>query len=134
MTYNQCICWQCDIQEFLVHSTHIYLPMNMEETECSETSAYKFQTPGNYPKESIQHTEHGESLNFLDKFSKNSQISNFMEMSLAGRPICSMRTDMTKLIVAFRNFANAPKKCNVCPCHNCNYCHYICSEGTEEYQ
>ena len=31
-------------------------------TECSETSAYKFQTPGNYPKESIQHTEHGESL------------------------------------------------------------------------
>ena len=30
--------------------------------ECSETSAYKLQTPGNYPKESIQHTEHGESL------------------------------------------------------------------------
>ena len=25
-------------------------------------SAYKIQTPGNYPKESIQHTEHGESL------------------------------------------------------------------------
>jgi hypothetical protein len=24
--------------------------------------AYKFQTPGSYPKESIQHTEHGESL------------------------------------------------------------------------
>jgi len=23
-------------------------------TECSETSAYKFQTPGNHPKESIQ--------------------------------------------------------------------------------
>ena len=31
-------------------------------TECSETSAYKIQMPGNYPKESIQHTEHGESL------------------------------------------------------------------------
>ena len=30
--------------------------------ECSETSAYKIQTPGNYPEESIQHTEHGESL------------------------------------------------------------------------
>jgi len=27
----------------------------MEQTECSETSAYKLQTPGNYPKESIQH-------------------------------------------------------------------------------
>jgi len=23
-------------------------------TECSETSAYKLQTPGNYPKESIK--------------------------------------------------------------------------------
>jgi hypothetical protein len=25
-------------------------------------SAYKIQTPGNYPEESIQHSEHGESL------------------------------------------------------------------------
>jgi len=31
-------------------------------TECSETSAYKIQTPGNHPKESIQHSGHGESL------------------------------------------------------------------------
>jgi hypothetical protein len=30
--------------------------------ECCETSAYKIQTPGNYPEENIQHTEHGESL------------------------------------------------------------------------
>jgi len=36
--------------------------MKMEETECSETSAYKIQTPGNYPEEHIQHTEQGESL------------------------------------------------------------------------
>ena len=28
--------------------------MKMEQTECSETSAYKLQTPGNYTKESIQ--------------------------------------------------------------------------------
>jgi hypothetical protein len=34
----------------------------MEHTERSETSAYKLQTPGNYPKESIQLLEHGESL------------------------------------------------------------------------
>jgi len=27
----------------------------MEQTECSETLAYKIQTPGNYPEESIQH-------------------------------------------------------------------------------
>jgi len=34
----------------------------MEQTECSETSAYKIQTPGNYPEESMQHSEQGESL------------------------------------------------------------------------
>jgi len=28
--------------------------MKMEETERSEMSAYKIQTPGNYPEESIQ--------------------------------------------------------------------------------
>jgi len=26
----------------------------MEQTECSETSAYKIQMPGNYPEENIQ--------------------------------------------------------------------------------
>jgi hypothetical protein len=31
-----------------------YPPMKMEQTECSETLAYKIQTPGNYPEESIQ--------------------------------------------------------------------------------
>jgi hypothetical protein len=30
--------------------------MKMEQTECSETSAYKIQTPGNYPEENIQDT------------------------------------------------------------------------------
>jgi hypothetical protein len=29
--------------------------MKMEQKECSETSAYKIQTPGNYPEENIQH-------------------------------------------------------------------------------
>jgi hypothetical protein len=28
--------------------------MKMELTECSETSAHKIQTPGNYPEENIQ--------------------------------------------------------------------------------
>ena len=27
--------------------------MKMEQIECSETSAYKIETPGNYPKENI---------------------------------------------------------------------------------
>ena len=39
----------------------------MEQTECFETSGYKVQTPGNYPEENIEHTEHGESLKFKKK-------------------------------------------------------------------
>jgi hypothetical protein len=34
----------------------------LEQTEGSETSAYKIQAPGNHPEGNIQHTEHGESL------------------------------------------------------------------------
>ena len=34
----------------------------MEQTECSETSAFIIQAPGNYPKEKIIYSEHGESL------------------------------------------------------------------------
>ena len=33
---------------------YTFPPMKMEQTECSETSAYTIQTPGNYPEESIQ--------------------------------------------------------------------------------
>jgi hypothetical protein len=36
--------------------------MKMEQIKCSETSAYIIQTPGNYPKDNIIYTEHGESL------------------------------------------------------------------------
>ena len=36
--------------------------MKMEQTECSKTSEYKIQPPGNHPKESIQHSGHVESL------------------------------------------------------------------------
>jgi len=36
--------------------------MKMEQTVCSEKLASKIQTPENYPEESIQHTEHSESL------------------------------------------------------------------------
>jgi len=43
-------------------SFYTQLPAYEDGTECSETSAYKLQTPGNYPEESIRHSEHGESL------------------------------------------------------------------------
>jgi hypothetical protein len=35
--------------------------------ECSEKTAHKIQTPGNYPKERIQHSEQGESLKSREK-------------------------------------------------------------------
>jgi hypothetical protein len=48
--------------------------MKMEPIESSETSAFKTQTPGKYPKENILHKEHGESLksrNYYFSFSRN---------------------------------------------------------------
>ena len=36
--------------------------MKTEQTECSETLAYEIQTPEYYPEESIEHSEHGDSL------------------------------------------------------------------------
>jgi len=50
--------------------------MKMEQTECSETSAYKFQTPGNHPTESVQHSVHGESL-------KSRSLSSFWNITPA---------------------------------------------------
>jgi len=37
-------------------------PMKMEQKEHTEKSAYKIQTPGNHPKERVQHSEHSKSL------------------------------------------------------------------------
>jgi hypothetical protein len=42
-----------------IQSLFTFLPMKMEQTECSEKSAYKIQTPGNCPEENIQQTKQG---------------------------------------------------------------------------
>jgi hypothetical protein len=47
---------------FLKPSHSSYLPAYEDGTECSETSAYKIQTLGNYPEQSIQYSERGRSL------------------------------------------------------------------------
>jgi len=52
-------------------------------TECSETSPYKIQTPGNYPEESIQHSEQGESLKSRMQFL--SHLASFMQMCLENK-------------------------------------------------
>jgi hypothetical protein len=36
--------------------------MKMEQTECSETLAFKLQTPRNKPEERIRHSKHGKSF------------------------------------------------------------------------
>ena len=58
------------------------------------------------------------NLNFLDSFAKSTYISDFNENSSSGMQFVVFaqtegRTDMTKLIVAFRNFAIAPKTLNI---------------------
>jgi hypothetical protein len=51
------------------------------------------------------------NLELRDRFSKNTQISNFMKMRPVGAELfhADGRTDMTKLTAAFRNFADSPK-------------------------
>jgi hypothetical protein len=48
---------------------------------------------------------------FLDRFAKHTQISNFMKIRPVGTgfSFTDRQTDMMNLVVAFRNFANAPK-------------------------
>ena len=51
------------------------------------------------------------NFNFVEIFSKNTEISNFIEIRSVGAELfqANGRTDMEKLTVAFRNFANASK-------------------------
>ena len=47
---------------FSQSSRNSYVPTYENGTECSETSVYKIQAPGNYPEESVQHSERGKIL------------------------------------------------------------------------
>ena len=70
-------------------------------------------------------------LNILCRFSKNTQISNFIK-SHPVRLKLLQRTGMMKLRVALRSFANAPKNCSnniwlLCPLKRCKHRQYACS-------
>ena len=49
------------------------------------------------------------NLNFVNRFSKNTILSNFIK-SAQWEPSCSKWTDIIKITVTFSNFANASKK------------------------
>ena len=52
----------------------------MEPIEGSETSAFKPQTPEKYPKENIQHKEHGESLKSRNNNSVSLNTTLFLKV------------------------------------------------------
>jgi hypothetical protein len=60
--------------------------MKMERTELSETSAYKIQTPGNYPEENIQlasccsRDKEAGSTKLLWYFSKTAKVTEAMNV------------------------------------------------------
>jgi hypothetical protein len=49
--------------------------MKMEQIECSETSAYKIQTPGSHPEENIQHTTYDYQPAFIAVPSTESKLA-----------------------------------------------------------
>jgi hypothetical protein len=57
-------------------------------------------------------SDFNEISNFLNRFSQNTQIPTFMKTRTVEAEFfhADRQTDMTKLIVALRNFSNAPKK------------------------
>jgi hypothetical protein len=58
--------------------------------------------------------QNSNKMDFLDRFSKTTQILNFMKIGPVRAEFFNADgqtdSDMTKLIVAFRNFSDAPKK------------------------
>ena len=71
----------------------------MEPIEGSETSGFKPQTPGKYPKENILHNEHGESLK-----SRHYEVNSSYEIQetyqyLFGEPIEKLCVKYRKRII-----------------------------------
>jgi hypothetical protein len=70
----------------------------MELKEGSETSAFKIQTPGKYPKEYLPHLQHGESLKTKKPHDDSLRPEN---CSISKTKRCC-----TKIVVVFENVHN----------------------------
>jgi len=78
------------------------LPMNMKLKGCSETSAHKIQTPGNHPKERIQHSEHSESLKPYSTFAIKFTIHFAFLCKQKGRTQLNIQICLSRLHDIFR--------------------------------
>jgi len=67
---------------FAKYSNHIYLPKKMEQTEGFETSEYKLQTPGYYPKESIHYNIQNTTKAW------NQESSEMWLLALSNQSVC----------------------------------------------
>jgi hypothetical protein len=79
------------------------MPMKMEQTECSETSAYKILMPQNYPEESIQHLQHGESFK-----SRNNVFLTYAKtwaMQGEGKNLSSFYSSVPKCLKSFNHIS-----------------------------
>jgi hypothetical protein len=63
----------------------------MEQIECSETSAYKIQTPGNHPEENIQQVY------------KRFNLSDLVALEYRGFKCCGKDSSLLILAVSFFN-------------------------------
>jgi len=63
-------------------------------------------------------------MSFHDRFSKNTEISNFMTVRSVGAELFHVDglTDMTKLTVTFHSFANVPSKHKINSWNRYTYC------------
>jgi hypothetical protein len=116
-----------------------YSPMKMEQTECSETSAYKIQTPWNYPEEIIQHSEHDESLKSRIQLHRLTQreIVWLLKANNAFVTSKALRHEAHHLHSCYRQYANPVTLCvspapllTVKPTEKCVLLgHYAASSG-----
>jgi len=54
--------------------------MKMEQSECSETSTYKIQMPGNYPEESIQQVT---NYLYISAVTNNNMFEKFLPVDVS---------------------------------------------------
>jgi hypothetical protein len=77
---------------------HTYTPMKVEQTECSETLAFKLQTPLNHPEESIQQNQirqttvnlQGNANGIRSVVAVRQDERNQMEGQRAGSHLCAV--------------------------------------------